>query len=175
MALAGCRALRLPRPRAAGKRLVVFVEIDRCATDAIEALCGVSLGKGTLRHVDHGKTAATFVDLAAAAAVRESAREDAREHAAGLAPAEPDARRAQVAAYQVMPDADLLRVERVVVRAERLQRPRDRVTCGTCGEGVTYRREVLRDGRPLCRACAGESYFERWPAPAATPGDPAWR
>ena len=60
MTIAGCRALGFEHPRQAGKRLVVLVEIDRCATDAIEALTGVSLGKRTLKHVDHGKMAATF-------------------------------------------------------------------------------------------------------------------
>jgi formylmethanofuran dehydrogenase subunit E len=50
MAIAGCRELGFERPWTAGKRLVVFVEIDRCATDAVEALTGVSLGKRTLKH-----------------------------------------------------------------------------------------------------------------------------
>ena len=71
-----CRVTR--KARAAGKRLVVLVEIDRCATDAIQALTGVSLGKRTLKHVDYGKMAATFVDTASGRAVRVAAREDAR-------------------------------------------------------------------------------------------------
>ena len=57
MALAGCREAGLTDPRAAGKALVVIVEIDRCATDAIQALTGVSLGKRTLRHLDFVCTA----------------------------------------------------------------------------------------------------------------------
>jgi formylmethanofuran dehydrogenase subunit E len=63
MALAGCRELGIDRPRSVGKRLVVFVEIDRCATDAIQALTGVSIGKRTLKHLDYGKMAATFADV----------------------------------------------------------------------------------------------------------------
>ena len=62
MTQAGCREVAVPDPRAAGKTLVVIVEIDRCATDAIQALTGVSLGKRTLKHVDFGKMAATFVN-----------------------------------------------------------------------------------------------------------------
>lgn len=54
MAMAGCREVSIPLPRRAGKGLVVFVEIDRCATDAIQALTGVSLGKRTLKHMDYG-------------------------------------------------------------------------------------------------------------------------
>ena len=58
MAVTGCREVGIPLPRRAGKGLVVFVEIDRCATDAIQALTGVSLGKRTLKHLDYGKMAA---------------------------------------------------------------------------------------------------------------------
>jgi formylmethanofuran dehydrogenase subunit E len=165
MVLAGCRALGILAPRRAGKALVVFAEIDRCATDAIEALAGVSLGKGTLRHVDYGKMAATFVDVPRGAAVRVSARDDAREAAGRWAPGEPDPRRAQIAAYRVMPEAELLRVHPVTVRPERLERRRLRVSCQGCGEGVTYHREVRVGGRTLCRACAGETYYEPGPPP----------
>ena len=159
MAVAGCREVGLPAPRGGGKRLVVFVEIDRCATDAIEALTGVSLGKGTLRHLDYGKMAATFVDTATGAAVRVSAREDARRLATLWAPGVPDARHAQTTAYGIMPEADLLRIEPVVVDARRLERRRQRVPCQACGEGITYRREVAVSGRLLCRPCAGEGYY----------------
>jgi formylmethanofuran dehydrogenase subunit E len=31
--------------------------------------------------------------------------------------------------------------------------------CAECGEGVQFKREVERDGRVLCRACAGERYY----------------
>jgi formylmethanofuran dehydrogenase subunit E len=164
MALAGCRALGIAEPRRAGKRLVVFVEIDRCASDAIQALTGVSLGKHTLKHVDYGKTAATFVDVHSGEAVRVVARDDARALAAALAPHEPDRRRAQTEAYRTMPEPALLRLERVTVDPGWLGRSRRRVSCGRCGEGITYQREVAVGGRILCRACAGESYY----APAGT-------
>jgi formylmethanofuran dehydrogenase subunit E len=163
MTVAGCRALGIAEPRQAGKRLVVLVEIDRCATDAIQALTGVSLGKRTLKHVDHGKMAATFADTRADAAVRVVARDDARALAAGLIPDEPDARRAQIAAYRALPEDLLLRLERVIVDPGWLRRRRIRVVCTQCGEGVNYEREVRLAGRVLCRGCAGESYY----APAA--------
>lgn len=159
MTLAGCRALGVAHPRRAGKRLVVFVEIDRCATDAIQALTGVSLGKRTLKHVDFGKTAATFVDVVAREAVRVVARDDARELAAAIAPAERDARRAQIVAYRTVPEDRLVRLERVVVDPGWLDRRRRRIFCAQCGEGVHYEREVREGGRVLCRACAGESYY----------------
>lgn len=159
MAIAGCRALGVAHPRRAGKRLVVFVEIDRCATDAIQALTGVSLGKRTLKHMDYGKAAATFVDTATREAVRVAARDDARELAGAVAPGEPDPRRAQTAAYRTLPQDRLLRLERVAVDPGWLDRRRRRVLCAQCGEGVHYEREVRAGGRVLCRACAGESYY----------------
>jgi len=33
-----------------------------------------------------------------------------------------------------------------------------RVVCAECGEGINFKREVVKDGRTLCRACAGERY-----------------
>src|SRR5258707_764901 len=34
-----------------------------------------------------------------------------------------------------------------------------RVVCAQCGEGINFKREVLQNGRTLCRACAGECYY----------------
>jgi formylmethanofuran dehydrogenase subunit E len=159
MTIAGCRTLGFDAPRLAGKRLVVLVEIDRCATDAIQALTGVSLGKRTLKHVDHGKMAATFADVATGAAVRIAARDEARELARLLTAWESDPRRAQTAAYRTLPESKLLKLEPVVVEADWLARRRVRVRCEECGEGVNYQREVRRGGRTLCRACGGERYY----------------
>lgn len=159
MALAGCREVGIERPRSAGKRLVVFVEIDRCATDAIQALTGVSLGKRTLKHLDYGKMAATFVDAVGGSAVRVVARDDARQAASEWAPREPEPRRAQVAAYRRMPEPLLLRIERVTVNPGWLDRRRVRVRCDQCGEGINYEREVIAAGRALCRACADGAYY----------------
>ena len=159
MAVAGCREVGIAIPRRAGKGLVVFVEIDRCATDAIQALTGVSLGKRTLKHIDYGKMAATFVSVASGAAVRVSARDSARALAASFSPVEGDARQTQIAAYRVMPELELLRIKPVVVNAGWLDRRRVRVFCQECGEGINYQREVTADGRVLCRPCGGEGYY----------------
>ena len=159
MAQAGCREVGVDDPRAAGKSLVVFVEIDRCATDAIEALTGVSLGKRTLKHVDLGKTAATFVSRVSGTAVRIVARDDAREAARRSVPGEPDPRRAQMLAYRDMPEPLLLDLQRVTIAPGWLDRSRLRVRCDACGEGVTYGRERHVTGRVLCGACSGDGYY----------------
>jgi formylmethanofuran dehydrogenase subunit E len=165
MVVAGCRELGLEHPRGAGKRLVLFVEIDRCATDALEALTGVSLGKGTLRHLDYGKMAATFVDVPRRVAVRVAVRDQARALAPLYAPGIREPRHAQTLAYRVMPERELLRIERVVVDPARLERRRERVPCSACGEDVTYGRAIRRDGRAYCRPCAGDGYYTRPGAP----------
>lgn len=156
MTVAGCRELGIDRPRDAGKRLVVIVEIDRCAVDAIQALTGTSLGRRTLRFLDYGKTAATFVDRASDTAVRVAAREDARR---AVPAGERDPRQAQIAAYRTMPETHLLRIDRVEVSRAWLDPPRVRVACDVCGEGVHYEREILVGGRALCRACTGDRYY----------------
>jgi formylmethanofuran dehydrogenase subunit E len=120
---------------------------------------GVSVGKRTLKHVDFGKMAATFVDVLNGEAVRVVARDDARARAGEWAPGEPDPRRAQTAAYRVMPEPLLLGIERVVVAPGWLDRKRGRVTCSRCGEGVHYERHLTIEGRPVCRACAGDRYY----------------
>ena len=159
MALAGTREVGVPAPRDAGKGLVVFVEIDRCATDAIQALTGVSLGKRTLKHLDYGKMAATFVNVATKVAVRVVALESARHRVTEWAPAESDPRRAQIAAYRLIPEPDLLSTTRVRIEPGWLDRRRVRVRCDTCGEGINYEREVTAGDRTLCRPCSGESYY----------------
>ena len=159
MTMAVCRALGVEEPKGMRKCLVVFVEIDRCATDAIQALTGCSLGKRTLKHLDYGKMAATFVNVSSGDAVRVVARDDARERVAEYAPDVPEPRAAQIAAYRVMPEAELLCLESVVIQPGWLDRKRVRVLCQACGEGVNYGLEVVSDGLTLCRACSGERYY----------------
>jgi formylmethanofuran dehydrogenase subunit E len=159
MALAGCRALGIDEPRAMGKRLVVFVELDRCATDAIATVTGCSLGKRTLKHIDYGKMAATFALSPDGRAVRVVARDESRERAAHYAPAVDDRRQAQAIAYRVMPETELLRIEPVTIRPGWLDRKRQRVRCERCGEGVNYQREVVAGGITLCRACHDGAYY----------------
>jgi formylmethanofuran dehydrogenase subunit E len=163
MALHGMRLLGLDDP--AGKerkRLVCVVEIDRCMTDAIGVVTGCRLGKRALKFRDFGKAAATFCDLERNRAVRIAARESAKERAHALYPDIADKNQQQMRAYREMADEDLFAIEwvRVTLGAEDLPGYKaPRVVCAQCGEGVSFRREVVRDGRALCRACAGERYY----------------
>ena len=75
LAILGCRRLAIEQPRGPDrKRQVTFVEIDRCATDAIGVVTGCRLGKRALKFRDSGKMAATFVDLETHRAIRIAAR-----------------------------------------------------------------------------------------------------
>ncbi len=163
MAMLGLRELGIDDPAKHYKRLLTFVEIDRCATDAVSLVTGCRLGRRSLKYLDFGKVAATFVDLATHRAVRVVAREDSRVRAKAMFPELADPSQRQLAAYKAMDDADLFTLQRVRVklRPEDLPgRPRSRVACERCGEGINDGRERRVEGRTLCRNCAGESYYE---------------
>jgi formylmethanofuran dehydrogenase subunit E len=142
MAIYGMKLLAIDEPEGRDrKRLVTFVEIDRCATDAIPIVTGCRLGKRALKFRDFGKVAATFCDLKNDGAVRVVARETSKALAKDLYPGISDKNQQQMRAYREMPDEDLFTIEWV------------RLTLGP------EEREVIREGRILCKACAGERYY----------------
>jgi len=164
MALYGVALLGLEDPAGADrKRLVTFVEIDRCATDAIPIVTGCRLGKRALKFRDFGKVAATFCDLHEGRAVRVVARESAKQRAREMYPEIQNKNQQQMRAYREMPEEQLFHYQwvRVSIGPEDLPGYKaPRVVCAECGEGVNFKREVVRDGRTLCRACAGERYYD---------------
>jgi formylmethanofuran dehydrogenase subunit E len=163
MALLGCRAIGVEDPRGADRKsILVFVEIDRCAADAVNTVTGCRLGKRTLKYRDYGKLAATFVNTRTDEAVRIAALESSREAADTLLPEIANKHHRQLAAYKVLPDDVLFKVERVKVRLTEEDQPgppTSRVRCQVCDEGINDRREVIKDGRTICRSCAGDSYY----------------
>jgi formylmethanofuran dehydrogenase subunit E len=164
MAIYGVRLLGLEDPTGRDrKRLVTFVEIDRCATDAIPIVTGCRLGKRALKFRDFGKVAATFCDLQADRAVRVAALESARSRARELYPKIENTNQQQMRAYREMKDGELFDAQwvRVAIGAEDLPGYKaPRVICAECGESIGFRREVMRGDRAICRACAGERYYE---------------
>ncbi len=161
LAMCGLRELGITDPIAERKRLLTYVEIDRCATDAVALVTGCRLGKRALKFVDLGKMAATFVDLPTGRAVRVAARESSKQRARELYPGL-SKEIGQQRAYREMPDEELFTRNWVKVEV----RPEDlpgykapRIVCEKCGEGINFKREVTVEGRTLCRACAGASYY----------------
>src|SRR5947208_12921191 len=101
MAIAGLSRLGIADPRGADrKRLITYVEIDRCATDAIMVVTGCRPGKRALKLLDYGKMAATFCDLTSGRAVRIVAIESSKDAARALHPDITDKNRQQMAAYR---------------------------------------------------------------------------
>jgi formylmethanofuran dehydrogenase subunit E len=158
MAMLGCSRLRIEEPRGRDrKRLITFVEIDRCATDAIGVVTGCRLGKRALKFRDWGKMAATFVDLESGRAIRIAARESSKERASALHPEIDNKNQQQMLAYREMSDADLFSEEWVRVAVPPRELPGykgERLACAVCGEGINYDRFVEREGCRLCLACA---------------------
>lgn len=158
MALLGLKQLGITDPRGADRqRLVTFVEIDRCATDAIGTVTGCRLGKRTLKFRDWGKMAATFVDLATGRSIRILALENSRELAQSLFPHIESKRAQQMAAYRELPDEQLFRMQDVTVHVDPSELPGvkgERFTCPGCGEGVNFGRFQQVNGQRLCLSCA---------------------
>ena len=164
MAMLGLQKLGIDDPRGKDrKRLVTFVEIDRCATDAVGVVTGCRLGKRALKFRDWGKVAATFVDVSTGKAIRIAARESSKDLARQMHQEIADKNQQQMRAYREMPDDDLFALQWVKVELPPEEFPGykgERITCANCGEGINFRREVRRDDKLLCRACAGERYYE---------------
>ncbi|MGD0413915.1 MAG: FmdE family protein [Terriglobales bacterium] len=188
LAMLGLEKLGIEDPRGNKedrKRLVTFVEIDRCATDAISLVTGCRLGKRALKFRDWGKMAATFIDLASPLssgaplkpafglsgsasdhgykAIRIAAKESSKALARAMHPEIESKNQQQMLAYREMPEDDLFTKQWVKVELPAGEFPGykgERIVCAQCGEGINFHREVLRDGQALCRACAGERYYE---------------
>ncbi len=164
MAMLGLARLGIDDPRGKDrKRLVTFVEIDRCATDAVGVVTGCRLGKRALKFRDWGKMAATFVDVASGKAVRIAAKESSKQLARQMHPELENKNQQQMLAYREMPDDDLFTMQWVKVDLPPQEFPGykgERIVCEMCGEGINFSREVRRDGKVRCRGCAGEQYYE---------------
>lgn len=161
IAIAGACAVRLAVPRS-DKALLVIAETDGCFLDGIMAVTGASPSHRTLRIEDYGKIAAIFANVRSGEAVRVAPRLDVRTRAAIYAPPGTGSYEAQLAGYQVMPDAELLSLTRACLAPELLRiisRAGARTTCAQCGEEIINEREILVAGRAYCRGCAGDSYY----------------
>ena len=164
MALHGLALLGIEDPVGEDrKRLVTFVEIDRCMTDAIGVVTGCRLGKRALKFRDFGKVAATFCDLQEDRAVRLVAKESSKQRAREMFPDIADKKEQQMRAYREMPASELFDVQWVRVSLGPEELPGYKAAgaiCESCGEAINLKREVRSAGKVLCKSCAGESYYQ---------------
>jgi formylmethanofuran dehydrogenase subunit E len=95
-------------------------------------------------------------------AIRIVAKESSKALARQMHPEIESKNQQQMLAYREMSDDDLFATQWVKVDLPPEEFPGykgERIVCSQCGEGINFRREVRRDGKVLCRACAGESYY----------------
>jgi len=152
MTICGLNRIGITDPRGDDrKNLIVFVEIDRCSTDAIMAITGCRPGKRSMKVLDYGKMAATFINLETGRAVRVAAkisRNDSDE--------KPD--------FGTVPEFELFSIEDVTValKPEDMPgKPLRRVKCEKCGETVMDGREHDLEGAILCGPClSGKRYYK---------------
>jgi formylmethanofuran dehydrogenase subunit E len=173
MSMLGCKLTGLddPSSRQQIKKLLVYVEMDRCTADAVAHVTGVKLGRRSLKFMDYGIMAATFVNLETGKAYRILSTEESRDLASHYAPEVTGKREQQLEAYQRMPDSVLFRVQEVHVPIHDEDMPgptRYKATCSRCGQIVRDRREVERNREILCKPCAEGAYFSHakeitWP------------
>jgi formylmethanofuran dehydrogenase subunit E len=162
MAMVGLNKIGIDDPKGADrKNLMVYVETDRCASDAILAVTGCHPGKRTMKILDHGKMAATFINLKTGKAVRVSTKN--RDGNKVLTREEIE-KSPYTEAYAMMPLEDLFETKEVHVDLKPEDIPGGKplriVTCEACGERVMDMREEEKDGKILCRPCAaGRNYY----------------
>jgi formylmethanofuran dehydrogenase subunit E len=164
MAMLGCRLIGLDDPASQDqiKKLIVYVEMDRCTADAVACTTGVKLGRRSLKFVDYGIMAATFVNLETGKAYRVISTEEARSLSGAYAPEIAEKYPQQLEAYKCMPDSVLFRVQEVRVKIDDCDLPgptRYKVPCSRCGQVVRDRREVIVNEQVFCRPCTQETYF----------------
>ncbi|MEK5036758.1 FmdE family protein [Sporosarcina sp. FSL K6-3457] len=157
--MAGLKWLQIDEP-VGNKSLIIYVETDRCAADALQTVTGCKLGKRSLKHMDYGKMAATFVNIYENKAVRVVVPGHVRELAKNYSS---NKENPYMEAYKVMPDEELLLFEEVIVdfKPEDLPgKPLRRITCEKCGEEVNDGREVVVDSSTICKACYSTPYYK---------------
>src|SRR5215210_1956390 len=165
MALLGCRLVGVEDPRGADrKKLIVWVEIDRCMADAVSAVTGVRLGRRSMKFFDYGKVAATFLHTETGQAVRIVALDSSRALADERYPDLGSKKERQMRAYIEAGVRELFKVDWVQVAYGALDapgKPKSRTQCSLCREGVNDGREVLgANGEELCRPCASGGYYQ---------------
>jgi formylmethanofuran dehydrogenase subunit E len=164
MGILGCTLIGLDEPthRDQIKKLLVYVEMDRCTADAVAYVTGVKLGRRSLKFMDYGIMAASFVNLETRKSYRVISTEDARSLARAYAPEVEGKSAQQLAAYIRMPDSVLFRVQKVKVKVDACDLPgptRSKVTCSRCGQVVRDCREVVENQQTLCKPCTQDCYF----------------
>jgi len=160
--LAGLKALGFNRPPVK-KQLLAITETDGCFVDGVIAATSCTIGHRTLRVEDYGKVASTFVNTKTGYGVRVAPALDIRRKALRYTPDETRHYFAQMQAYQIMPDEELLTIQKVLLGTpieQIISKPNVRVNCDVCGEEIMNGREIRQCGYNLCVPCADDGYYQ---------------
>ncbi len=161
MSIIGLKAIGIEDPKGEDRKdIVVFAETDRCVTDALLATTGCHPGKRTMKVLDYGKMAATFVNLKTGKAVRVNLKNKEGNTTKTREEIEANPHTDE---YVMAPEEDLFDVVEVSVdlKPEDLPgKPLHIVTCSSCGERIMDLREIEQNGKVLCKPCAsGQNYY----------------
>lgn len=153
IARAGLNYLGIEEP-AKNKDFIVFVEADRCLTDAVQSVTGCSLGKRRLKWIDYGKMGASFIDMNTQKGIRIVVKAEKR----------PSMDQDVLSFWKQYTDEQIFKFEpvKVDIPPEDLPgKPVKNVKCTVCGENVMDGREIVKDGEVLCKACANGAYYRK--------------
>ncbi len=155
MSLAAMEALSL-KPDEKHKNLVVYTEIDRCMTDAVQVVTGCSLGHRTLKYIDYGKFAASFINLDTGVALRVTVE----KHYGNDIPIKDTLK-----LLAQIPDKELVTLKKVNIKIPETDLPgppKKKAFCEICGERIMDGRAIFTDKKTLCRACAYGGYYQEY-------------
>jgi len=160
--------------------VVAVLEGINCFTDGIQVVTGCTLGNNGLIVKDLGKVAVTIARKSDGAAVRLAVRPDFREGMFARYPVagplfekvmvQRQATPEELHRFQHLWEAIARRelevpleeqfvVEKQTIRLPDTAREMETVVCSRCGEGVLAAKGRVQNGKNLCLACAGESYY----------------
>ncbi len=157
MSIAGLKKLDMNLYKR-NKDLIVYLEIDRCMADAVQAITGCSLGHRSLKYLNYGKFASTFVDTSNNRAVRISTIENSNRTPGEF---EMDD---MVKELSQIPEEELFKIEEVYVEIPEEDLPgfpKFKAVCNICGEQILDKRELTINGDKVCHSCANKPYYTK--------------
>lgn len=164
MAILGLKLIDIHDPKGKDRKsLIIYVEIDRCATDAIMSVTSCTPGKRSLKILDNGIMAASFINIKTGSAFRIIAKEESKVSASNYFPEIDDKYERQKQAYKIMSDEELFDIRPIKVKIsdhDMPGRPLKRIKCEKCGDFVQDCKDINIDGQNLCKSCAYGAYFE---------------
>lgn len=149
-------------PGVKNKDLIVYPEIDRCASDAISSVTKLTVGKKSLKPVGYGKFAASFIRISTGEGIR-LIDSDANRKDKDSGKYDDETIEERIERIANTPAEDLYKVQKVKVKIDPNDlpgKPLEIEKCYECGEIVMDGKHVIKGGHPYCKSCAEGSYYQ---------------